>query len=232
MQVLTPKAVQGYAHVLSYEAHIFIRSLYDESKKGTLPISPSHYTGRYVLKSVHPSTQISRQTRTHSCFSNMLTISFGTRTDLTTDPLIERALALTMEFMDLTGTILLNICLGLNFTYFLLGPWSNAIDFIEPLQWIPTRMRSRGRKLHDDLIEVYGAMILQVKARMDSGEDVPDCLVKTLIETQDDEGLDWEDICMLAAVFMLGGIHSVSLGCEVLRRSCLREMHHTNRHLA
>jgi serine kinase of HPr protein (carbohydrate metabolism regulator) len=70
-------------------------------------------------------------------------------------------------------------------------------------------MRSRGRKLHDDLIEVYGTMILRVKSRMDSGEDVPDCLVKTLIETQEQEGLDWEDLCMLSAVFTLGGVHSV-----------------------
>jgi hypothetical protein len=38
----------------------------------------------------------------HVC-SNMLTISFGTRTDSTIDPLTERALALAAEFMDLTG---------------------------------------------------------------------------------------------------------------------------------
>jgi hypothetical protein len=101
------------------------------------------------------------------------------------------------------------------------GPWSNAIDFIEPLQWIPTPMRSRGRKLHNDLMEVYGAMVLRVKARMDSGEVVPDCLVKTLIETQEEERLDWEDICMLAAVFTLGGVHSVSLNRRSVQASRL-----------
>ncbi|RDB24674.1 hypothetical protein Hypma_008235 [Hypsizygus marmoreus] len=100
---------------------------------------------------------------------------------------------LAMEFMDLTG------------------PWSNAIDFLEPLQWIPTRTRARGHKLHDGLIEVYGNMIRRVKARMDSGENVPDCLVKTLIETQEEEKLDWEDLCMLSAVFTLGGVHSVDI---------------------
>jgi hypothetical protein len=73
-------------------------------------------------------------------------------------------------------------------------------------------MRARGRKLHNDLVEAYGAMILRVKARMDSGENVPDCLVKTLVETQEEEHLDWEDVCMLAAVFTLGGVHSVSWG--------------------
>lgn len=54
-------------------------------------------------------------------------------------------------------------------------------------------------------------MILCVKARLDAGEDVPDCLAKTLIQTREGEGLDWEDMCMLAAVFTLGGVHSVSV---------------------
>jgi hypothetical protein len=58
-------------------------------------------------------------------------------------------------------------------------------------------------------VEVYGAMIMRVKARMDAGEDVPDCLVKTLLQTREQEKLDWEDLCMLSAVFTLGGVHSV-----------------------
>ncbi|KAF8264111.1 cytochrome P450 [Lactarius quietus] len=172
-QLLTQKAIQGYASVLDYEAHILVRSLYHESRMGTLPINPAHFAGRYAL-------------------NNMLTISFATRTDSTLDPLTERALALATEFMDLTG------------------PWSNMIDFVEPLQWIPTRTRSRGRRLHDGIVEVYGAMIMRVKARMDEGEDVPDCLVKTLLLTQEQEKLDWEDLCMLSAVFTLGGVHSTS----------------------
>ena len=49
-QVLTPKAIQGYASVLDYEAHILVRSLYHGSKLGTLPIDPAHFTGRYALK--------------------------------------------------------------------------------------------------------------------------------------------------------------------------------------
>jgi hypothetical protein len=35
----------------------------------------------------------------------MLTVSFGTRTDSTADPLTESALALATEFMDLTGKL-------------------------------------------------------------------------------------------------------------------------------
>ena len=39
-------------------------------------------------------------------YSNMLTISFGSRTDSTVDPLVERALSLATEFMDLSGIFL------------------------------------------------------------------------------------------------------------------------------
>ncbi|KAF8268651.1 cytochrome P450 [Lactarius quietus] len=172
-QVLSQKAIQGYASVLDYEAHILVRSLYHESKMGTLPINPAHFSGRYAL-------------------NNMLTVLFATRTESTSDPLAARALALVTEFMELTG------------------PLSNAIDFIEPLQKIPTFTRSRGRRLHDDILEVYGAMITQVKARMDAGEDVPDCLVRTMLLTQEEEKLDWEDMCLLSTVFTLGGVHSTS----------------------
>jgi len=53
MQLLTPKAIQGYASVLDYEAHILVRSMYYETKMGKLPINPAHFVGRYALKYVH-----------------------------------------------------------------------------------------------------------------------------------------------------------------------------------
>ena len=84
------------------------------------------------------------------------------------------------------------------------------MDFFEVLQYIPTPKRTRGRRLHDALIDIYGSMILDFQSRMRSGEEVPDCLVKTLLENQESEKLDWEDLCMLSAVFTLGGVHSVS----------------------
>ncbi|KIK59012.1 hypothetical protein GYMLUDRAFT_1005514 [Collybiopsis luxurians FD-317 M1] len=178
MQLLTPKAIEGYASNLNYEAHILMRTLMEDGRLGQTALNPHHYAGRYALKS--------------NPISNMLYISFGIRTDNTEDPLVARALELAMEFMDLTG------------------PWSNAIDFFEPLQWIPTNKRNRGRKLHDNLIEVYGSMIKRVKAKLEAAEFVPDCLVKTLIQNQEKEKLDWEDLCMLSAVFTLGGVHSTS----------------------
>lgn len=92
----------------------------------------------------------------------------------------------------------------------MVGPLANAVDFFEPLQWIPTSKRSRARKVHDGLVEVYGSMIRRFQNLMESGGEVPDCLVKMLIESQENEKLDWEDLCMLSAVFTLGGVHSVS----------------------
>ncbi len=59
-------------------------------------------------------------------------------------------------------------------------------------------------------MEVYGALIMRVKARMDAGEDTPDCLVKTLLLNQEREKLDWEDMCMLVSAFIIGGIYSVT----------------------
>ncbi|KAJ7768172.1 cytochrome P450 [Mycena maculata] len=172
MQLLTPKAIQTYADVLDYEPAILVRSFYDKSNKGTLPRDPANYAGRYGL-------------------NNMLTISLGTCTTRSTTPLIEWALQLAMEFVDLTG------------------PFSKPIDFITSLQWIPTRTRTRGRQLHRAIIEVYRTMYQDVKVRMDAGEIVPECLVRTLIEMTEIEKLDWTDTCMLAAVFTLSGVHSV-----------------------
>ncbi|KAH8106701.1 cytochrome P450 [Cristinia sonorae] len=122
----------------------------------------------------------------------MLIMALGIRTDDSTHPFVDRTLELTLEFNDLTG------------------PLSNVEDFITPLQWIPTTMQKRGRKLHDAFVEVYGGFLLEVKAKLNKGEDVPDCLAKTLILTQEQEGLDWEDMCMLIAVFVLGGVHSTA----------------------
>jgi hypothetical protein len=52
MQVLTPKAIRGYAAVFGYEAHVLIRGMYHETQMGKLPINPAHFVGRYALKYV------------------------------------------------------------------------------------------------------------------------------------------------------------------------------------
>ena len=143
--------------------------------------------------------------------STMLYIMFGTRIDSVHDPLIIKAMEIGMEFMDLTGGVHVHqIYIGRTLTTLPPGVWSNAVDFIKPLQWIPTRTQTRARGVHDALIDVYGSMILRVKARLDAKEPVEDCLAKTLLLEQEKGELDWEDVCMLTAAFTLGGVHSVS----------------------
>ncbi|KAF8996231.1 cytochrome P450 [Cyathus striatus] len=124
--------------------------------------------------------------------NNMLIMSFGERVDIMSDPLVSKVLDIAVEYMHLSGA------------------FSNIIDFMEPLQWIPTYKRSRGRTLHDKMIEVYGSLIIRFKERMEADESVPNCFVKMLLETQEEERLDWEDLCMLSAVFILGGAHSTA----------------------
>ncbi|KAI0312784.1 cytochrome P450 [Amylostereum chailletii] len=146
-----------------------------------------YYEGGKGSLAVNPALYAARYS-----INNMLNLSFGTRTTSTSDPLTDRAISLANEFMKLSG------------------PFSNPIDFIEPLQWLPTQSYKRAVKLHEGLVDVYGALIQRVQARMDSGEDVPDCLVKTLLLTREKEGLNWEETVMLSCVFTLGGIHSMT----------------------
>ncbi|KAF7421194.1 hypothetical protein PC9H_011714 [Pleurotus ostreatus] len=124
--------------------------------------------------------------------NTMLSLTFGSRTVTASDPLVLEALRINIEFMRLTG------------------PWTNMIDFVKILQWLPTTTRYRARKLHFDVIAIYGAMMLRTKARMDAGDDVPDCLAKTLIECQETEQLSWEDMCFIVGAFTIGGVHSTS----------------------
>ncbi|KAH9477254.1 Cytochrome P450 monooxygenase verL [Psilocybe cubensis] len=173
-QALSPKSMEDHADIMDYEAHMLIKALYEQSERGTTPLSPAQASVRYAL-------------------NNMLMLSFGMRTTSIEDPLIAKAMKLNMEFMELSG------------------PWANAIDFFTILQYIPTSKKKRGHQLYADIIDTYGSMILQFKDKMLAGEDVPDCLIKTLLENQETEKLDWEDICMLSAVFTLGGVHSVSV---------------------
>ena len=95
---------------MEYESHILIKSLYEQGQSGQLPINPAHYAGRFALKFVLSAfcMMLFKLTWTNS---NMLIISFGMRTDSSTDPLVEKALELAKEFMYLTGQYL-----GLRFT--------------------------------------------------------------------------------------------------------------------
>ncbi|KAJ7651338.1 cytochrome P450 [Roridomyces roridus] len=124
--------------------------------------------------------------------NNMLSVVFGTRTSSIYHPLVGQALKISREFMNVTG------------------PMSNLVDFIPILQHFPSPMRNRGEKLHEKLVETYGGMIKDIEHRMESGENVPDCLAKTMIESKGEEKMDDLDMAILASAFMIGGVETTA----------------------
>lgn len=72
-------------------------------------------------------------------------------------------------------------------------------------------MINRSQKLHQGLVETYGGLIKDMDARMKKGEQVPDCLVKTLLEAREEEDLDHLDMAILCSAFMIGGVETVRL---------------------
>ncbi len=85
------------------------------------------------------------------------------------------------------------------------------IDFVPILQKLPINLplKTRAQKLHADLVATYGGMITNIDERMKRGEQVPDCLVKTLLLAQEEEGLDHLDMAILCSAFMIGGVETV-----------------------
>ena len=71
-------------------------------------------------------------------------------------------------------------------------------------------MHARGKRLHEDLVKNYGGMIKDIEHRMKAGEQVPDCLAKTMIQARETEQLDELDMAILASAFMIGGVETVS----------------------
>ncbi|KAF4616879.1 hypothetical protein D9613_008923 [Agrocybe pediades] len=170
---LNKPAVDSYTGTLDHEALVLIQDLYRDGKQGRQPINPQPYAGRCSL-------------------NNMLTITFGTRTDSIAHPLVAQALRLSREFMNCTG------------------PVSNMIDFVPILQKLPHYTKTRAQKLHRDLVATYGGMINDIADRMKRGEEVPDCLVKTLLLAQKEEELDHLDMSILCSAFMIGGVETTA----------------------
>ncbi|KAJ8092104.1 hypothetical protein PM082_021636 [Marasmius tenuissimus] len=83
---LVARAVDGYTHVLDYEATILVKDLLAHGGNGTLAINPQPHAGRCSL-------------------NNMLTVGFGMRTENIDDPLVAKALKLSREFMNCTGPV-------------------------------------------------------------------------------------------------------------------------------
>ncbi|KAF8156573.1 cytochrome P450 [Crassisporium funariophilum] len=170
---LNKPAVDGYTSVLDYEATVLIQDLYRHGGAGKKALNPQPHAGRCSL-------------------NNMLTITFGTRTDDIEHPLVGRALKLSREFMNCTG------------------PVSNLIDFVPILQKLPHYMKTRAEKLHADLVSTYGGMINDIDERMKQGENIPDCLVKTMLLAREEEELDHLDMSILCSAFMIGGVETTA----------------------
>jgi hypothetical protein len=101
------------------------------------------------------------------------------------------------------------------------GPVFNSVDFIPLLQTLPQKVTRRGKKLHEGLVETYGGMILGIESRMRCGDRVPDCLVKTMIFTKEEEELDHLDMSILCAAFMISGVETVSVLAFIVRSAIL-----------
>lgn len=86
---------------------------------------------------------------------------------------------------------------------------SNLVDFVPLLQRLPSPLRRRGRQLHRDLVNTYGGMINDIDSRMQRGEDVPECLAKTMLQVRQAEQLDHLDMAVTASAFMIGGVETV-----------------------
>ncbi|KAJ7912131.1 cytochrome P450 [Mycena leptocephala] len=183
---LSETAVQGYIDSIEFEVLTLLRSLHAESQSSASPINPALPAVRFTL-------------------NNMLKVSFGTRTSSLCDPLLHRIQWGVMEFVDISDAFSECGHFGM-LTQYVLGSCTNAVDFIKPLQYFPSPTRTRGLALNADITRVYGGMIQDMQRRLDSSEYIPDCLIKTLLETQHKENLETEDIIMLAVAFAFGGI--------------------------
>jgi cytochrome P450 len=188
---LNTHALDNHAHTIDHETTVLVKNLYKSGKAGMEPINPQPHAGRCSLNA-------------------MLTIVFGIRTDTLEHPLVGRVLMLSREFMSVSEFIqpssaFDDICWHRNCT----GPVSNLVDFVPLLQYLPSSLKTRAKKLHQDLVETYGGMMNEIEERMKAGEDVPHCLVKTMIETDDQEALDYLDKTMICSAFMIGGVETV-----------------------
>jgi hypothetical protein len=91
------------------------------------------------------------------------------------------------EYVDLTGKahFLFLFCSSrvlIFFTFFFsTGVFSNSVDFIKPLQWLPTITQTRAHRVHDAPIGVISPMILRVKERLDSKQNVKELLGEDLV---------------------------------------------------
>ncbi|TFK83361.1 cytochrome P450 [Polyporus arcularius HHB13444] len=124
--------------------------------------------------------------------NNILMLIYGTRTESMGDPIVKEVLRISREFMNTTGSV------------------SNLVDFFPILQKLPNRMTSRGKKLHEEIVNFNRPFLADIEGRLKRGDDVPDCLAKTLLLTREDEGLDDLDILIMCGTLIIGGVETTA----------------------
>ncbi|KAI0666876.1 cytochrome P450 [Trametes maxima] len=170
---LTTRAVADYMPGLESEAREMIRDLYVRSNGGAHPINPQPFLSRASL-------------------NNILSLTFGFRTESLDDQLVSDSLRLSREFVNTTG------------------PVANLVDFVPLLQKLPNHMATRGRALNRELLDVCTPMIKTIEAALARGDPYPDCMAKYLLEHREAEELDDLDIIVLCGAFMIGGVETTS----------------------
>ena len=70
-------------------------------------------------------------------------------------------------------------------------------------------MTTRARKLHADILAFNRPLFVEIETRLQRGEDVPECLAKTLVLTREAEGLDELDILIMCGTLIIGGVETV-----------------------
>lgn len=101
------------------------------------------------------------------------------------------------------------------------GPVANLVDFVSVLQKLPSPMLSRGKRLHQGLVDTYGGIIEETKQKLQRGISVDACLAKSLIEMRVEESLDDLDMAIMASAFLIGGVETVrsKVAVSVFRKS-------------
>uniref|UniRef100_A0A0W0EWR5 Putative cytochrome P450 n=1 Tax=Moniliophthora roreri TaxID=221103 RepID=A0A0W0EWR5_MONRR len=80
------RSVDEFTPILERESFVLVKTLYEDSKGGLLPVNPQRHAGRCLL-------------------NNMLAITFGIRTDALSDPMVSEVLRISREFMNCTGPV-------------------------------------------------------------------------------------------------------------------------------
>ncbi|KAI1849033.1 hypothetical protein JX265_013683 [Neoarthrinium moseri] len=63
---------------------------------------------------------------------------------------------------------------------------------------------------HRDIVATYGGMIKEMDERIQKGQDMRDCLAKSMLEARKQEDLDELDVIFLATSFMVGGVETTA----------------------